>query len=149
LLLEEIRNRTEAEQKQLSSGTIDQEIKDINRKLKRYPGQERRLIQAFKLGITPDVVLDEINQTKKEKEADQARLNALMQSKENVEKMVDYEAKLKELCTRIIPDLDNCTNQDKKDAYTYLDLKVTATKNAVDIKGYVQSKFSPTGQTSA
>lgn len=149
LLLAEMGKITEANNDKLSSGTIEQEIRDLNRKLKRYPGQERRLMQAFKLGITPDVVLDEINQTKKEKEADQARLDALMQAKENVEKMVDYEDKLKELCARIIPDLDNCTNQDKKDAYTYLDLKVTATREAADIKGYVKPIFRPTGQTSA
>ena len=147
LLLEEIKNQTEGEQKQLSSGAIDQEIKDLNRRLKRYPGQERRLAQLFKLGMTPDVVLDEMNQTKKEKEADQARLDALLQAKENVTKMVDYEDKLKELCSRIVTDLDNCTPQDKKDAFTYLDLKVTATNEAVDIKGYVQPNVSPTGQT--
>ena len=40
----------------------------------------------------------------------------------------------KELCTRIIPDLDNCTNQDKKDAYTYTDLKLRVTPEGVDIK---------------
>jgi len=147
LLLEEIRNQTEAEQKQLASGAIDQEIKDLKRRLKRYPGQERRLAQLFKLGMTPDVVLDEMNQTKKEKEADQTRLDALLQAKENVAKMADYEARLKELCARIIPDLDNCTTQDKRDAYTYLDLKVIANRDAVDIKGYVQPIFSPTGQT--
>jgi site-specific DNA recombinase len=149
LLLAEIRKQNEAEQAQASSGTIDQEIKVLNRKLKQYSGQERRLMQAFKLGFTPDVILDEINQTKKEKEADQERLASLIQTKENIAKMGDYEAKLKELCARIAPDLDNCTNQDKKDAYTYLDLKVKATPEGVDIKGYVQPKLLTTGQTSA
>jgi len=61
--------------------------------------------------------------------------------------MEDSEAKQKELCARIAPDLDNCTNQDKKDAYTYLDLKVTATPEGVDIKGYIQQKLLTTGQT--
>ena len=51
--------------------------------------------------------------------------------------MEDSEAKQKELCARIAPDLDNCTNQDKKDAYTYLDLKITVTPEGVDIKGYL------------
>ena len=70
--------------------------------------------------------------------------------------MGDYEAKLKELCDRIAPDMDNCTNQDKKDAYTYLDLKITATPEGVDIKGYLKpdvikddSCVLTTGQTSA
>jgi site-specific DNA recombinase len=47
------------------------------------------------------------------------------------------EAKLKELCVRIVHDLENCTNQDQKEAYTYLDLKVKATPEGVDIKGYL------------
>lgn len=154
LLMAEIRNQTEAEQSQVSDGTIDQEIKALNRKLKQYAGQERRLMQAFKLGFTTDVVLDEMNQTKKEKEADQARLASLIKTKDNVAKMGDYETKLRELCARIVPDLDNCTNQDKKDAYTYLDLKITATPEGIDIKGYlkpevikVDSCLITTGQT--
>jgi len=84
------------------------------------------------------MVLDEMNQTKKEKEADQARLASLIQTKENIAKMGGYEAKLKELCARIVSDLDNCTNQDKKDAYTYLDLGITATPEGADIKGYLK-----------
>lgn len=147
VLLSELRKQTEAEQEQVSSGTIDQEIKALNRKLKQYAGQERRLMQAFKLGFTHDVVLDEMNQTKKEKEAVQARLSSLIQTKDNIVKMTDYEARLKELCARIVPDLDNCKNQDKKDAYTYLDLKVIATPEGVDIKGYIQPNVLTTGQT--
>ncbi len=50
--------------------------------------------------------------------------------------MVDMEANLKELCARIVPDLDNCNTNDKKDAYTYLDLKVKATNEGADIKGF-------------
>ena len=68
--------------------------------------------------------------------------------------MIDLESNLKELCARIVPDLDNFTNQDKKDAYTYLDLKIKATPEGADIKGYLDSSvLSPdsclltTGQT--
>jgi len=105
---------------------------------------------------TPDIVLDEINQMKKEREMDEGKLASLTQTKENIDKLVDMEVNLKELCARIVPDLDNCTNQDKKDAYTYLDLKVKATPEGADIKGYLDSSvLSPnsclltTGQTSA
>ena len=139
LLLAEIGKQNEVEEDRVSDGTIDQEIKAINRKLKQYAGQERRLMQAFKLGFAPDVVLDEMNQTKKEKESDQARLARLIGTKENIARLGDYEGKLKELCARIIPELENCTNQDKKDAYTYLDLNITATPEGADIKGYINS----------
>jgi site-specific DNA recombinase len=138
LLLAEIGRQTEAEQTQIPDGMVDQEIKALSRKLKQYAGQERRLLQAFKLGFTPDVILDEMNQTKKEKEADEARLASLVETREKVAKVGDYKDKLKELCARVVPDIDNCTNQDKRDAYTYLDLSVTATSQGVDIKGYLR-----------
>jgi len=134
-----------------------EEIRALTRKMKGYAGQERRLMNALRLEVaTPDIVLDEINQMKKEREADQKRLDSLTQTKANIDKMIDMESNLKELCARIVPDLNNCTNQDKKDAYTYLDLKVKATPEGADIKGYlVSSVISPdsclltTGQTSA
>lgn len=44
---------------------------------------------------------------------------------------------MEELCARIAPDLDNCTVVDKRDAYTYLGLKVTATPEGVGIEGYL------------
>jgi site-specific DNA recombinase len=154
LLLAEVGRQTEAEESKMSDGVIEQEIKALNRKLKQYAGQERRLMQAFKLGFTRDVVLDEMNATKKEKEADQARLASLVETRENIAKMGDYEGKLKELCARIVPELDNCTSQDKKDAYRYLDLRIKATPEGADIKGYLKpdviqsdSYVLTTGQT--
>ena len=156
ILISELRKQTEEEQPQVSSGTLEQEIRVLNRKMKGYAGQERRLMNALRLEVaTPDIVLDELNQMKKEREADEKRLVSLTGTKENLEKMVDMEANLKELCARIVPDLDNCTNQDKKDAYTYLDLKVKATPEGADIKGYLDpsviksdSCLLTTGQTS-
>jgi site-specific DNA recombinase len=154
LLLAEISKQIEAEQIEVSGAVIDEEIKALNRKLRQYAAQERRLIQAFKLGFTPDVILDEMNQTKKEKEGDEVRLVYLIETKKNIAKMGDCEAKLKELCARIVPDIEDCPNQDKKDAYTYLDLKITATPEGADIKGYLKpnviqadSYVLTTGQT--
>lgn len=156
VLLSELRKQNEVEQSHVSSGVLEQEIRALNRKMKGYAGQERRLMNALRLEVaTPDIVLDELNQMKKEREADEKRLTSLTQTKENIEKMIDMEANLKELCARIMSDLDNCTNQDKKDAYTYLDLKVKATPEGADIKGYLDpsviksdSCLLTTGQTS-
>jgi len=140
ILLAEMSKQTEAEQSQVSTGTIEHEIRSLNRKMKGYAGQERRLMNVLRMEIaTPDIVLDELNQMKKEREADQKRLDSLTQTKASIEKMQSMEINLKELCSRIISDLDNCTNQDKKDAYTYLDLKVKATPEGADIKGYLDS----------
>ncbi|MFC1871957.1 recombinase family protein, partial [Chloroflexota bacterium] len=140
LLLAEVKKQTDLEQSQVSIGTLEKEIRSLTRKMKGYTGQERRLMNILRLDIaTPDIVLDELNQMKKEREADGKILNSLTQTKENLNSMTDVETNLKELCTKIIPDLDKCVNQDKKDAYTYLDLKVSATPEGVDIKGYLDA----------
>jgi site-specific DNA recombinase len=138
LLLTEVRNQTEVENQQISNGTLEQEIKTLNRKIKGYDGQERRLMSVLRLDVVKsDVVLDELNQMKKEREVDEKRLSNLTKTKDNLAKMVDIETHLKQLCARIMPSIENCTYQDKKDAYTYLDLKVTATPEGVDIKGFL------------
>ncbi|MCL2149898.1 MAG: hypothetical protein FWH51_03065 [Dehalococcoidia bacterium] len=57
--------------------------------------------------------------------------------------------KLRELCSRIVPDLDNCTSQDKKDAFAYLGLKIKATPEGADVRGFLDLNLLTTGQTSA
>jgi site-specific DNA recombinase len=47
-----------------------------------------------------------------------------------------------------VPNLDSCTNADKKDAYGYLDLKVGATVEGANIKGYLDPSVLTTEQTS-
>ena len=49
---------------------------------------------------------------------------------------------------KTIPDLDNSTIQEKKDAYGCLDLKLKATPESIDIKGYIQPKVCTATQTS-
>jgi site-specific DNA recombinase len=150
VLLAEVRKQTEVQQAQLSTGTFEQEIRDLMRKLKRYGGQERKLIHMFRVGeMTTDAVLDEVRQLKVERESDQKRLAGLVQTKEKLSKMVDMEASLKDLCARIVPDLEHCSNDDKRDAYTYLGLQVKATPEGADIKGYLDPCLLTTGQTSA
>jgi site-specific DNA recombinase len=146
-LVSEVGKQIEVNQTIIRDGSLDQEIKELTRKIKKYPAQEKRLAQAFKLGFSPDIILDEMNQTKKEKEADEAMLVSLIQTKENLLEMDDYEEKLKELCLKIVPDLDNCSTHNKKEAYKYLDLKVKATREAIDIKGYIQPDLSMATQS--
>lgn len=148
VLLAEIGKQTELEKAQLSTGTIEEEIRGLTRKMKGYAGQERRLMNVLRLEVaTPDIVLDELNQMKRERECDEKRLASLIQTKENIKKMADMEGSIKELCGRIVTDLDNCCNVDKKDAYKYLDLKVKATCEGVDIKGFLDPNVLTTGQT--
>jgi len=70
-----VSKQAEAEQRQVSTGTLEHEIRSLNHKMKGYAGQERRLMNVLRMEIaTPDIVLDELNQMKKEREADQKRL---------------------------------------------------------------------------
>lgn len=148
-LLNEVRNTFEAEKAQFTDDNLDQEIRALTRKLKGYAGQERRLMGILRMDIaTSDIVLDEINQMKKERDADTKRLADLIKAQENIARSGDFEANLKELCERIVPDLDNCNNQDKKDAYEYLALKATATPQGVDIKGFLDPSVLIAGQSS-
>jgi len=43
--------------------------------------------------------------------------------------------------------LDNCSNQDKRGAYTYFRLQVKATREAADIKGFLDPSVLTTVQT--
>jgi site-specific DNA recombinase len=148
VLLAEIGKQTEREKEELSTGNIEEEIRGLTRKVKGYDGQERRLMNALRLEVaTPDIVLDELNQMKRERESDQKRLASLIQTKENLAKMIDMEGSIKELCGRLVPDLENCSNEDKKDAYMYLGLQVKATCEGADIKGFLDPNVLTTGQT--
>lgn len=149
LLIAEIGKRVDAEQSQISSGTLEQEIRDLTRKMKGYAGQERRLMNVLRLNVaTPDIVLDELNQMKKERDADEKKLASLTQTKESISQTIDMETNLKVLCARIAPDLDACTTADKKNAFKYLDLSIRATPEGADIKGYLDPSVLMAAQSS-
>jgi site-specific DNA recombinase len=149
VLFTETSKQMEDEKEQLAQGNLEQEIRNLNRKLKGYAGQERRLMNALRMeAATQDIVLDELNQMKKEREADKAKIDKLLKAKESLAKSGDFEAQVREFCVRIAPDLDNCTSEDKKDAYKYLDLHVKAKPEGADIKGYVDPSVLMGGQSS-
>jgi site-specific DNA recombinase len=117
--------------------------------MKGYAGQERRLMNVLRLNVaTPDIVLDELNQMKKERDADEKKLASLIQTKEGICKAIEMEANLKTLCAKIVPDLDACTTNDKKNAFKYLDLNIKATPHGADIKGYLDPSVLIASQSS-
>ncbi len=148
-LLNAVKKEIEAGKAEASNESIEQDIRTLKRKIKGYAGQERRLMGALRMeGVTPDIVLDELNQMKKERDADNKRLGGLIRAQESLAKSGDFETNLRELCERIVPDLDNCCNEDKKDAYAYLALTVTATPEGADIKGFLDPSVLMIGQSS-
>jgi site-specific DNA recombinase len=81
IILVELKKQAEAVKLQTDITWLDKEIRTIERQLKEYPAQEKRLINALKTGqFTQDYILDELNRNKATREAflpDDRNLNKL------------------------------------------------------------------------
>ena len=134
------------ESEQAVSGTsLDKEIQKLQRRLKGYDPQERRLIQMLRYEeITQDTVLDEINQLKKERESDKQQLENYIFTKERIANLENAELKLKDYCQRLYGDLDNATHQYKREILEMLSIKVTTTPERIDVHGIIPIEATPT-----
>ena len=110
----------------------------VERKLRNYEKQERRLIFLLRHGeVTKDYVLDEINRLKNECQVDEEELQKLKETKNKLSHITDAEIKLNEFCQRVQQNLDNANIQDKRLAIEALDIRVTASTQSIDIKGII------------
>jgi len=110
----------------------------VERKLRNYEKQERRLIFLLRHGeVTKDYVLDEINRLKNECQVDEEELQKLKETKNKLSHITDAEIKLNEFCQRVRQNLDNANIQDKRLAIEALDIRVTASTQSIDIKGII------------
>jgi len=82
--------------------------------------------------VTSDYVLDEVNQLKQERQADEEELSRLCQTKDQLERLVKAEIRLNEWCATVRGNLDQCTIQDKRLALDALGIKVIASKEQID-----------------
>ena len=114
----------------------------VERKLRNYEKQERRLIFLLRHGeVTKDYVLDEINRLKNECQVDEEELQKLKETKNKLSHITDAEIKLNEFCQRVQQNLDNANIQDKRLAIEALDIRVTASTQSIDIKGIIPVEF--------
>lgn len=66
----EIKKQSEALRMQSDNGSLDKDIKCLQRQLKDYDNQEERLVKALQFGaFTENVVLDSINQLKNDRQS--------------------------------------------------------------------------------
>jgi site-specific DNA recombinase len=138
VVLAELRKQSEAARTQSDTTSLDKEIKAIERNLKDYPDQEKRLISALKTGqFTQDYVLDEINRTKAAREADLTRLKELKQAKINLSNLEKAEMKLSRFYAGVRERIEQCNNEDKHLAFEALALKVRATPQNVEITAVI------------
>jgi len=106
--------------------------------LRSYKRRQSNLLEALEFDeFGKDQVLDYLNNLEHLRNQDETKLDQLFQFKANVSRVTNASVKLDKIYHNILENLDNCTNQDKKDAYTYLNLKVRATPEGADIKGYL------------
>ncbi len=118
--------------------SIDKEIQKLKRRLKSYDTQEKRLIQLLRYEqVTQDSVLDEINQLKKEREADKKQLENYISTKERIANLENAELKLKDYCQRLYKNLDEATFEDKREILEMLAIKISATPEHIHIQGNI------------
>ena len=138
VVLAELRKQAEMARAQSNITSLDKEIKVIERRLKDYPLQEKRLINAIKTAqFTEDYILDEINRVKAERIADTTRLDELKQAKIHLANLATAEAKLGEFYNIVKERIEHCSDEDKRLAFEALALKVKATSETVEITGVI------------
>jgi site-specific DNA recombinase len=145
LVMAGVKEQLETEQNNAIQGvSFDKEIQKLRTQIKNYDSQEKRLVQLFRYGeISQDSILDELNQLKREREADKLELGSLMSTKERVANLEKAEIKLGEYCQKLKNNLDSASYQDKRDILDMLAIKVTATPDTVSIDGIIPLETTP------
>jgi site-specific DNA recombinase len=129
---------------------LDTEMKKLGRKIKAYDSQQKRLVKLFRLGvINENAILDELNQVKVDRKADQERLAELEKSRKTLADLQQAEIKLNDFCEAIRQQIDCSSYETKRLALDALDVKVYATRDNVNIQGIIPVNLVTIAQTSA
>jgi predicted RNase H-like nuclease (RuvC/YqgF family) len=144
-----VEEQLEIEHKAAVQGTsLDSEIHRLRRKIKSYGSQEKQLVQLFRYQeINQDTILDELNQLKREREADKQKLESYVRTKERVAKLEKAEIKVTEYCQKLKKHLDAASYNEKREMLDMLAIRVTATPDHIDIEGVIPLELTST-QTS-
>lgn len=158
LILAELQHQVEEQHSQVDEElSLDKEIAKLKRRINNYDSEEKRLIKLFRYGeIDENRILDELNQLKKDRKAEEEKLAQCAGTKERLANLVEAEIKLNEYCERVRQNLAECSLELKRLALDALDIQVTVTPERVDIKGVIPidittaqapSNILTTGQT--
>jgi len=151
IILRELRRLAEAQSGEAGGAEyLDKEIAKVERRLKGYEAQRRRLVSLFRYEedlLKRDDILDEMNALKVDRQADIDELARLQETKENLARLADAEVKVTEVCERVRQNLEGCTDQVKRLAFRALDIRVTVGPDRVDIRGVIPLDLT-TGQSS-
>jgi len=150
VIIAALREQIEDQKGSLAKETgLDIEMKKLNRKIKAYDGQQKRLVKLFRLGVIDEnAILDELNQVKTDKTADQERLAELEKSRKTLAELQKAEIKLNDFCETIRQQIDCSSFDIKRLALDALDVKAYATRDNVDIQGTIPANLVTIAQTS-
>lgn len=87
--------------------------------------------------------MDEINNLKRDSEADGKRLDELQQLKDQLNRLENAEIKLPDLQS-MVQRIDRCSYEEKRMALEALDIKVKATPESVEITGIIPVDITST-----
>ena len=123
-------------------------LTENNGSIGQYNTQEKRPIKLFRYGdIARDSILDELNAPKEERLAGQEQFAQYTASNKQLIDIANAEIKLNEFCERARKNPKKFTFEDKLLALDALDIKVTPTRNRIDIGGAIPIDISQAGET--
>lgn len=135
-----------------SLDTIEADIKKLEKALRNYEQRRSNLLGAMELGeFEKNEILDRLNNIKRLRTEDEAKLNDLLKTRDNLASLADAKVKLDQLYDRVLENLENSTLEIKRLALDALDIKVYASTDAIEIKGILPLELAlpTTARTSA
>jgi site-specific DNA recombinase len=129
---------------------IEAEIKELEKNLRNYEQRRANLLQAMELGeFGKDEVLDRLNNLKRLRHEDEAKLSDLLKTRDNIKNLTEAKIRLGQLHNRVLQNLQDSTPEIIKLAMDALDIKVFASTERVEIQGVIPLELPTTARTSA
>ncbi len=127
---------------------IEAEIKELEKNLRNYEQRRTNLLQALELGeFGKDEVLDRLNNLKRLRHEDEAKLNDFLNTRDNIANLAEAKIRLGQLYDRVLKNLQDSTPEIIKLALDALDIKVYASTERVEIQGVIPLELPTTAQT--
>ena len=134
-----------------SLDSLDTEIRELENTLRNYEKRRSNLLEAMELGeFEKDEILDRLNNIKRLRHEDDAKLNGLLRTREHLASLDNAKVKLSELYNRVLENLMHSTPEIKKLAFDALDIRVYASHDTTEIRGVIPLELAlpTTEQTS-
>lgn len=150
IVLAEIQQQIIEANAKTSVASVEAEIGQLEKNLRKYEQRRSNLLEALELGeFEKDEVLDRLNNLKSLRDEDEIKLNDLQKTKENLTSLADAKIKLGQLYHRVTANLENADLELKRLALNALDIKVYASTDYIEVQGVIPLELPTTAQTSA